>query len=209
MTPNPTNPNPTPAPSSNVQSSNVQSSPSPEPQPIIPEVVESEPRRATGATGQTVTGTADFGAAGSSGFGQKAASSPGSASDRPPASEMPPGWSEAKAKILKEIEAIARFMDGAFEIPLLGQPIGADALAGLLPIGGDLLTAIVSGYIVVRAKMMGVPKAKIWQMIGNIVIDTLLGSVPIAGDAFDVYWKANFRNIDIVRAHFGLGPFKL
>ncbi|MEB3163620.1 MAG: DUF4112 domain-containing protein [Prochlorothrix sp.] len=132
----------------------------------------------------------------------------GSTSDRPPASEAPQGWSEAKAKILKEIEAIARFMDGAFEIPLLGQPIGADALAGLLPIGGDLLTAIVSGYIVVRAKMMGVPKAKIWQMIGNIVIDTLLGSVPIAGDAFDVYWKANFRNIDIVRTHFGLGPFK-
>ncbi|MEB3274942.1 MAG: DUF4112 domain-containing protein [Prochlorothrix sp.] len=134
-------------------------------------------------------------------------SGPASQQTHTPTGE-PGAWDEVKAKILQEIEMVARFMDGAFEIPFLGQPIGADALAGLLPVGGDLLTAIVSGYIVVRARMMGVPKAKLWKMIGNIAIDTILGSVPIAGDAFDVYWKANFRNIDIVRAHFGLDPFQ-
>lgn len=158
--------------------------------PLIPEVLPHEAGPAPGS------------APGARGF----TGSTGSPGDRPPAAAQ--GWDEVKAKILRELEAIARFMDGAFEIPILGKSIGADALAGLLPVGGDLLTAIVSGYIVVRAKMMGVPKAKVWQMIGNIVIDTVLGSVPIAGDAFDVYWKANFRNIEIIRAHFGLDPFQ-
>ncbi|WP_353260326.1 DUF4112 domain-containing protein [Prochlorothrix hollandica] len=129
--------------------------------------------------------------------------------DRSQARSQSPVLDEAKALILKEIELLVRFLDGAFTLPFFNQPIGIDALVGLLPVGGDVVAAVASGYIVVRAGMMGVPRRKLWAMAMNIALDTLLGSVPVAGDIFDVYWKANVRNIDIVRSHFGLPPFSL
>jgi hypothetical protein len=119
-----------------------------------------------------------------------------------------PTLNPAQAKILAEIEAIARFLDGAFTLPFGGQSIGFDAIVGLLPVGGDGLTAIVGGYIIVRAGMMGIPGKKLLWMVINLAIDTVVGSVPVAGDVFDVYWKANVRNVNLVRSHFGLEPFQ-
>jgi hypothetical protein len=92
-------------------------------------------------------------------------------------------------------------LDSAIVIPGTNLRFGIDPLLGLFPGGGDVVGAVLSGYIVYESWRLGVPAAGIVRMIGNIATDTLLGSVPIAGDLFDAVWKANLRNIAILRAH--------
>ena len=88
-----------------------------------------------------------------------------------------------------------------------------DPLLGLFPGGGDVVGAAFSGYIVYESWRLGVPASGLMRMIGNILADTLFGAVPIAGDLFDAVWKANLRNIDILRRpfiasrHFAAGFF--
>lgn len=74
---------------------------------------------------------------------------------------------------------------------------GLDALIGLIPGLGDLLSSMVSAVLVVRAMQAGVHRAAIMRMVLNIGIDTLVGAIPIAGDLFDVAWKSNVRNLKI------------
>ena len=92
-------------------------------------------------------------------------------------------------------------LDSAIVIPGTRFRFGADALLGLFPGGGDVVGATLSGYIVYESWRAGVPAAGLARMIANLLADTLIGAVPIAGDLFDAYWKANLRNIEILRAH--------
>jgi hypothetical protein len=96
------------------------------------------------------------------------------------------------------MRVLARLCDEAFEIPLLGVRIGLDALVGLVPGIGDLIMAAASAWIVVEAHRLGAPRRVQLAMVANIVIDFLVGAVPLAGDLFDVAWKANVRNVALV-----------
>ena len=95
------------------------------------------------------------------------------------------------------VEQIAWLMDRS--IPIGPYRIGLDGILGLLPGGGDLIGALVSGVIVVRALKIGLPKSAIARMMANIAIDAVLGAVPIVGDLFDFAFKANVRNLEIFR----------
>ena len=97
------------------------------------------------------------------------------------------------------------FLDSAIVIPGTNFRFGADALIGLFPGGGDVVGAALSGYIVYESWRLGVPAAGLARMLANVTFDTLLGAVPVAGDLFDAVWKANLRNIDILRAHVRRG----
>ncbi|WP_367870105.1 DUF4112 domain-containing protein [Luteolibacter sp. Populi] len=109
--------------------------------------------------------------------------------------------------ILDKIERLAKLMDSSINIPGLNRSIGADGILGLvLPGVGDALAAGASVYIVVQAKKLGLPNSKLARMMVNIVIDTGVGAVPLAGDIFDFAMKANLMNVDIVREHFNLPP---
>ncbi|WP_052311096.1 DUF4112 domain-containing protein [Anabaena sp. PCC 7108] len=115
--------------------------------------------------------------------------------------------SSANQEILKELHQLAKMMDSAFEIPVIRKSLGAEAVAGLvLPGFGDIITILPSLYIIWRAKMMGLPNDKIIPMFSNIALDTGVGLVPIVGDLFDFFWKANIKNINIIHTHFNL-PF--
>lgn len=103
---------------------------------------------------------------------------------------------------LRRLQTIARVMDTALVIPGTNIRFGADALLGLVPGGGDLLGAAIGLAIVNEARRLGVPRAVMAKMILNIGLDTLLGSVPLFGDVFDVYFKANRRNAQLVLEHF-------
>lgn len=92
-------------------------------------------------------------------------------------------------------------LDSAIVIPGTNLRFGIDAVLGLFPGGGDVVGAVLSGYIVYEAWRLGVPSAALARMMGNVLADTLLGAVPIAGDLFDAAWKANLRNIEILRRH--------
>ena len=101
---------------------------------------------------------------------------------------------------LTDVEAVARWMDYAFELPG-GFRFGVAGIIGLIPGIGDIFDALVSVYIVVRAVQLGVARVAIARMLLNIGIEALAGAVPFAGDMFDVVFKANRRNFVILKNH--------
>lgn len=105
-----------------------------------------------------------------------------------------------------ELELLARWMDSVFEIPGLGIRFGLDALVGLIPGLGDLLTTLASLYILGAARRYGVPRITMVRMAANIAIDYVFGSFPVVGDVFDIYWKANLRNVALLRRHLLATP---
>lgn len=102
---------------------------------------------------------------------------------------------------LARMEALARLLDSAFAIPGTNQRVGLDAAIGVVPVLGSAVTAVLSAYIIVEARRLGLPRWKIARMVGNVAFDSVLGSVPIAGNIFDVFFKSNQRNVRIVLDH--------
>ncbi len=99
------------------------------------------------------------------------------------------------------LRKIANRMDRAFRLPFIGTRIGLDAIIGLVPGVGDFLTLLPAIYIVKSAHAKGAPPAVLGRMGLNLGIDVLIGSVPLIGDIFDVGWKANTRNVDLLDRH--------
>jgi hypothetical protein len=91
-------------------------------------------------------------------------------------------------------------LDDLFVVPGTRYRIGLDPLVGLLPGVGDVATSTASAYIVARAAALGVPRATLARMLLVLVVDAVVGSVPLVGDAFDAVWKANRRNVRLVES---------
>lgn len=109
------------------------------------------------------------------------------------------------AERLAKIERLAYLMDESIALPGTDKRIGLEALLGLIPGLGDLATAVISLHIISEAKKLGVPKTIVSKMIWNVVVDTVVGAVPGVGDVFDAFWKANRKNIELVKEHFENG----
>lgn len=107
------------------------------------------------------------------------------------------------ASVVAELDLLAALLDSRWRIPGTSIRFGLDALVGLVPVLGDAATGIVSAYIVLRARSCGAGKVMVARMLGNVLLDTVVGSVPILGSIFDVYFKANNRNIRLLRRHLG------
>jgi len=90
-------------------------------------------------------------------------------------------------------EKIAWVMDGL--IPIGRWSIGLDSIIGLVPGLGDIAGALIGMLIVLRAVQAGIPRVVIARMMTNIAIDTFIGSIPLLGDAFDVVYKSNNKNL--------------
>lgn len=105
---------------------------------------------------------------------------------------------------LRRMRGLARLMDTALRIPGTRFSFGADSVIGLVPGVGDFAGAAISLYIVNEARRLGVPNDKLLKMLVNIGFDAAAGSIPLVGDLFDVYFKSNRRNLDLVLEHFGL-----
>jgi len=97
----------------------------------------------------------------------------------------------------QQAEQIAWLMDSSISIGRFS--IGLDAIIGLIPGLGDLLTSLIGYWIVVRAMQAGVHRAAILRMVANLGVDALVGIVPVVGDMFDMAFKANMKNIKIYR----------
>ena len=106
-----------------------------------------------------------------------------------------------KLNTLRKIRRIAKLLDTAIGIPGTKFRIGLDPILGLIPGGGDLITAGISAYMIYLATSFGLERKELNKMIANIAIETAIGSVPIAGDIFDAYFKANIRNLEILENH--------
>ncbi|MGQ3141225.1 DUF4112 domain-containing protein [Rhizobium oryzihabitans] len=105
---------------------------------------------------------------------------------------------------LRRILGLAQLMDTALRVPGTRISLGADSVLGLIPGVGDFAAAAISLVIVNEARRLGVPNDKLVKMLVNVGFDTVAGSVPVLGDAFDVYFKSNRRNLQLVLDHFGL-----
>lgn len=99
------------------------------------------------------------------------------------------------------IEAISRIMDDLFEIPGTNVRVGLDAIIGLVPVAGDLISQVVSSYVIWEARQLGVSRFTMGRMIANSAIDTVVGIIPFAGDAFDVAFRANRKNLALLKGH--------
>lgn len=110
---------------------------------------------------------------------------------------------------LRRAHAIARLMDTAIRIPGTGIRFGADSVIGLIPGIGDAGGALVGLIIVNEARRLGVSNQTLLKMLANIGVDTLAGSIPVVGDLFDVYFKSNWRNVELLLEHFGMDEAEL
>jgi hypothetical protein len=107
---------------------------------------------------------------------------------------------------LSRARTIARLLDTAIGVPGTKIRFGLDPIMGLIPGLGDAASAVLSGYIVLTGIRLGAPQKVVVRMIGNVAIDTLIGSIPILGDLFDVSWKSNQRNVALLERHMGVAP---
>jgi hypothetical protein len=100
-----------------------------------------------------------------------------------------------------ELADLAFLLDSRWRIPVIGFRFGVDAVAGLLPVVGDFATGLISAHIVHKAWRLGAPRRLILQMAGNVALDVAIGSIPLAGTVFDVFFKANNVNVRLLREH--------
>ncbi|WP_225317707.1 MULTISPECIES: DUF4112 domain-containing protein [Haloferax] len=104
---------------------------------------------------------------------------------------------------LERLRTVSFYLDNAIEIPGTNYRIGLDPILGFVPGVGDTVGSALSAYILVEAAMMGVPRATLARMFGNVLLDATVGSVPVAGDVFDAAWKANARNVRLIEDRYG------
>jgi hypothetical protein len=96
---------------------------------------------------------------------------------------------------------VSRLLDSQWRVPGTGIRFGVDPLVGLVPGLGDVATGLVSAYIVLMAKRLGLPYHVLARMAGNILVDVVFGSIPLLGSVFDVFYKANRRNFRLLQKH--------
>lgn len=112
----------------------------------------------------------------------------------------------SRAERVARLDALATLLDTAFLIPGTNIRFGFDAIIGLVPGIGDLVTTVMSLYIVREARALGAPRLLLARMLVNVAIDGLVGAVPVAGDVFDVAWRANRRNMALLQKHLAREP---
>jgi hypothetical protein len=104
---------------------------------------------------------------------------------------------------IRRVRVLARLLDNSISVPGTTWKFGFDAIIGLVPGIGDMLGALLSGYIVLEAARAKVPSLTLARMLVNVGIDTVFGSIPAAGDVFDAVWKANLKNVALLEHHLG------
>jgi Domain of unknown function (DUF4112) len=102
---------------------------------------------------------------------------------------------------LSQLRTISDLWDRAFGIPGTKWRVGLESLMGLLPVGGDVVGLGISIYILWHVVQFDLPKSMLLRMVFNIAIDALVGSVPLFGDLFDITWKANTKNVNLLESH--------
>ena len=107
----------------------------------------------------------------------------------------------AQTQRLEALRAMARLLDSAFEIPGTNIRIGLDPIAGLVPGIGDLVSPLFTIGVLWQSRDLNIPRIVQMRMLFNVLIDVLVGIVPVAGDLFDVAWKANDKNYALLERY--------
>ena len=100
-----------------------------------------------------------------------------------------------------DLEALAWLMDNSIPIPGTGRRVGLDAIIGFVPGVGDLVSSGAALFVILRAAGYGLPRITVVRMLVNMGLDLVIGAIPVLGDAFDLWFKANERNVALFRRH--------
>jgi hypothetical protein len=109
---------------------------------------------------------------------------------------------ESRRDALARLDRLARVFDTAFVVPGTKIRFGVEAVMRLVPGIGDAAASALSCYLLYEAHRLGVPRQIFARMLLNVVIEGTAGTVPFLGDAFDVAFRANRRNVALLRDHF-------
>jgi hypothetical protein len=109
---------------------------------------------------------------------------------------------------LRWVEMVSRLMDNQFQVPGTNYRFGLDPILGLIPFGGSVASFAVSAGLLLTMVKHGVSR-KVWiMMLGNLALDAIFGSIPILGTIFDFAFKANQRNVSLLRKHYQQGKYQ-
>lgn len=109
------------------------------------------------------------------------------------------------ARSLKRVDQLADLLDSKFTLPGTDIKFGVDAVLGLVPGGGDLVSYAASGALIVTMARHGASPLLVARMLINVALDAIVGSIPVLGTVFDVVYKANNRNVRLLREHYEEG----
>lgn len=113
----------------------------------------------------------------------------------------------ARRAAFDRLDRLATLFDIAFVLPGTNVRFGVESLLRLIPGIGDAAASTLSCYLLLEAYKLDVPRTLLARMIANVVLEGAMGAVPFAGDAFDVFFRANRRNVALIRAHFQRAGF--
>jgi hypothetical protein len=119
---------------------------------------------------------------------------------RPDLGQIVPLGRDAES-VRKRVVAMEHLLEGLFRIPGTRQRVGLDVILDLLPVGGDVVGAALSAYMVWEARNLGMSKTQMARMMGNVGIDFALGIIPFIGAVPDFFFRSNTRNLKIIRKH--------
>jgi len=108
----------------------------------------------------------------------------------------------SKRAAVERLDMLARLFDTAFIVPGTNTRFGVEAVIRLVPVVGDAAASALSCWLLYEAHRLAVPKHIFARMAANVAIEGLVGAVPILGDLFDIGFRANRRNVQILREHF-------
>ncbi|MGA9402634.1 DUF4112 domain-containing protein [Haladaptatus sp.] len=115
--------------------------------------------------------------------------------------DLPENLPRYKRKSIERVRTVSDLLDEAFRVPGTNFRVGIDPILGLLPVGGDAASAIISLYIALEGYRLDVPRHVLARMLANVAIDAFGGAVPVLGSVFDATWKANRKNRELLEKH--------
>jgi hypothetical protein len=104
-------------------------------------------------------------------------------------------------RVKNQLDHVAWLMDNLFRIPGLGWRFGVEAIIGLVPGAGDIVSGAIGAILLYRAFQFKLPGVVILRMIFNSLMDVTIGTIPFLGDLFDFVWKSNTRNMKLFRQY--------
>jgi hypothetical protein len=108
---------------------------------------------------------------------------------------------ERFASAERRIGRMTRLLDELIEVPGTSIKVGLDPVIGLIPIAGDAVSALAGGWVILEASRFGLPRVVLARMVLNLALDLGIGAIPLLGDAYDLFFRSNSRNLDLFRKH--------
>ena len=103
---------------------------------------------------------------------------------------------------MERFERVAKLLDSKFEIPGTGIRFGLDPILSFIPFLGDLITLVISSMLIHTMHTHGASRKVVVKMLLNAGLDTLIGAIPLVGTVFDVFYRANDKNIRLLKEHY-------